>query len=147
MDIRSKIEHDLKTALKEGKEDVKSTLRLLLASVKYADKEVGKPIDDSAFIATIQKEIKMRKETIDGAIAAGRHDLVSRADNEVKILTSYLPRQLDDAELTAIVKKAIQTVGATSVADTGKIMKAVMPEVKGLASGDSVSKIVKELLS
>lgn len=147
MPLRQSIENNLHEALRANNEEVKNTLRLLLASVKYADKEKGQLLDDDAIMVIIQKEIKMRKETIEGAKAGARDDLISKANKEVLILTAYLPKQLDEAEMRVLIQSAINDTGALSAADTGKVMKAVMPKVRGQATGDVVSRIVKELLS
>jgi uncharacterized protein len=146
MGLKQTIEAELKEAMRASDEPRKKTYRLLLSSVKLAEVESGKPLDDNNFLAIVQKEIKMRRESIEGAHQANRQDLVEQTEEEVTILEALLPKQLTEAELSQLVKAAIQETGATSPADTGKVMKAVMPKVQGRAPGERVSQVVRAIL-
>ncbi len=146
MSMKQTIETALKNAMKANDEPRKRTFRLLLSSVKLAEVESGKPLDDNAFNAIVQKEIKMRRESIEGAQQAKREDLIAQTEEEVTILEALLPKQLSDVELTELVKAAINESGATSSSDIGKVMKALIPKVQGRAPGDRVSQTVRMLL-
>lgn len=146
MGIKQDIEAALKDAMRAGDEARKRTYRLILSSVKLAEIESGRALDDASLLAVIQKEIKIRRETIDGAQQANRSDLIEQTNEELAILEGFLPKQLSDNELTELVRVAIQETGAISPADTGKVMKALMPKIQGRAPGDRVSQVVRTLL-
>ncbi len=146
MSIKQDIELALKDAMKAGDETRKRTYRLILASVKLAEVEAGKPLDDSATLAVIQKEIKIRRESIEGAEQARRPDLIEQTQSEIAILEGFLPKQLTDEELTELALAVIQETGAAGPADTGKVMKVLMPKIQGRAPGDRVSQIVRKVL-
>ncbi len=146
MTLKETIESNLKAAMKAGKEDQKRVFRLILAAVKLAEVEKGSSMDDSSLLSIIQKEVKIRREAIEGAQAAHRDDLVTTAQQEILILEELLPKQLSDEELLTLVGAAAEEVGATSLTDTGKVMKVVMPKVQGRAAGDKVSQIVRQVL-
>ncbi len=146
MTLKETIEANLKAAMKAGKADRKRVLRLILAAVKLAEVEKGSGMDDSSLLAIIQKEIKIRREAIEGAQSAHREDLEAVALREIAILEELLPKQLSEAELLLLAEVAVAEVGATSPSDTGKVMKAIMPKVAGRAAGDKVSQIVRQVL-
>ncbi len=147
MPIRQRIYADLKDAMKANNEARKQTIRLLLSSIKLADVEKGQEADDAVILSIVQKEIKMRHESIEGAQQAGREDLISQSKAEIEILNEYLPKQLTDDELREIVAAAIQELNVTAVNQTGLVMKNVMPKVQGRAPGDKISKMVKDILT
>lgn len=146
MSLKQDIEQALKDAMKAGDETRKRTYRLILASVKLAEVEAGKPLDDGATLAVIQKEIKIRRESIEGAEQAQRQDLIDQTQQEIAILEGFLPKQLSDEELTDLVMTVIQETGAAGPADTGKVMKLLMPKIQGRAPGDRVSQVVRKVL-
>lgn len=146
MTLKETIEANLKAAMKAGSDDRKRVLRLILAAVKLAEIEIGTGLDDSGLLSIIQKEVKIRREAIEGAQSAHRDDLISTAQQEIAILEELLPKQLSDAELLELVNAAVTEVGATTLADTGKVMKALIPRVQGRAAGDKVSQIVRQVL-
>lgn len=147
MELKKQIENALKDAMKSGDETRKRTLRLIIASIKNAEIDKGSTLDDSGVMGIIQKEVKIRKEALEGAEQAHREDLKEMTLAEVKILEEFLPKQLDETELKKLIIEAIEETQAKSPADTGKVMKVVMPRVQGRASGDQVSRFVRELLS
>ena len=146
MTLKETIEANLKAAMKAGKDDRKRVLRLILAAVKLAEVEKGSGMDDSGLLSIIQKEVKIRREAIEGAQSAHREDLESAALQEIAILEELLPKQLSEAELLLLAEAAVAEVGATSPSDTGKVMKAMMPKVAGRAAGDKVSQVVRQVL-
>lgn len=146
MTLKETIEANLKAAMKAGNDDRKRVLRLILAAVKLAEVEKGSGMDDSGLLAIIQKEVKIRREAIEGAQSAHREDLEAAAKQEIAILEELLPKQLSEAELIQMAEAAAAEVGATSPADTGKVMKVIMPKVAGRAGGDKVSQAVIQVL-
>ncbi len=141
------LEDALKKAMLESDEMKKRSIRLLLANIKMAEIDQGKPLESSDLISVIQKDIKIRHEAIDGAEKAGRQDIIDQNKAEITFLESFLPMQLTEEELSSIVQSAIIESGAASLSDMGKVMKVIMPKIKGQASNDAVSKMVKRLLN
>jgi hypothetical protein len=146
MSLKETIEANLKAAMRASDDDRKRVLRLILAASKLAEVEKGSGLDDSALLTIIQKEVKIRREAIEGAQQAHREDLVSANQVEIAILEELLPKQMSEEELLALAVKTADEVGATSPTDTGKVMKALMPIIQGRAAGDKVSQIVRQVL-
>ena len=141
-----KLKKELILALKE-KDAVKvSTLRMLLSEVK--NDQIDKPdFNDADFIGVVFKSAKKRKESIAAFKKAGRVDLVEKEEKELDILSKYLPQQMNAQELEKIVREAVDEMGASSMADFGKVMGNIMQKVKGKADGDDVQMAVKQALS
>jgi hypothetical protein len=144
----------LDTQLKEAmraKDMVKvNALRMLRSAIGYHLLEKGgkdKPATDAEVIAVAQKQIKQRRDSIESYEKGGRADLAEKEKIELAVLESYLPKQLSQEELTAIVKATIAEVGATSKAQMGTVMKALMPKVAGKADGKLVSQAVQQNLA
>ncbi|OGO29954.1 MAG: hypothetical protein A2136_04620 [Chloroflexi bacterium RBG_16_54_11] len=146
MDIKSTLQSDLKDALRHGEEIRKSTLRMALSAIKLAEVEKGAHMDEAAYLGIIQKEIKVRREAIADAERANRPKLVAQAEEEMKILQSYLPAAFSQEELESMVREAIVEAGATSIREMGKVMKILMPRLQGRATGDQASQVVRRLL-
>jgi uncharacterized protein YqeY len=146
MSLLEKLNQDLKEAMKAKDETRKRVLRLALSAVKLVEVEKQEEPDDAAVIGVLQKETKSRQETIEDAEKAERPDLVETAKAEMAILEEYLPEGLSPEELETLVKEVIAEVGATSMADMGKVMGAIMPKVQGRADGGQVNQLVRQLL-
>lgn len=146
MGNKQDLEKALHDAMKSGDVLRKNTLRLALSSIQLAEVEKHGALDDPAILAILQKEVKMRRETIQDAEKGNRKDIIDEKFAEIKILEGFLPKQLSEAEIMELAKKAIQETGAGSVNDLGKVMKLLMPQVAGRAPGDQISKIVRQLL-
>ena len=146
MDLKSTLQTDLKDAMRHGDEARKSTIRMALTAIKLAEVEKGSNMDETAYLAIIQKEIKGRRESIADAERAHRPDLIPPAEEEIKILQGYLPTALSEGELEAIVKEVILEVGASSMREMGQVMKALIPRLQGRASNDQASQVVRRLL-
>lgn len=146
-----KIQNDLKGA-QLARDQVKvSTLRLLLSEINNAKIALRQSsgqasITEDQIIAVIGREVKKRKEAAAGFRQGDREDSAQKEEAELKVLEGYLPAQMSDEELTAVVSQAITEVGASSVADLGKVMGVVMGKVKGQADGGRVSAKVLEKL-
>ena len=147
MELRTQIEMGLKEAMKKGDEDRKRTYRLLLSSIKLAEVDKGAALDDPAVLSLIQKEIKIRRESLEGAQQAHREDLTRQPQAEIAILEDFLPKQMADEELAALIKSIIIETGASGPAGTGVVMKTLMPKIQGRAPGDKVSKMVRDILA
>lgn len=150
--LLDKLQTDLKEAQLNRDEVRVSTLRLLLSEVKNGEialrQNSGQAgLSDSDVVNIIQRELKKRKEAAESFRSGGREDSAAKEELEAKILTDYLPQQMDNEELTKLVDMTINELGATSIADMGKVIGMVMGKVKGRAAGSTVSSLVKEKLS
>jgi uncharacterized protein YqeY len=146
MSLLEKLNQDLKVAIKAKDETRKRVLRLALSAAKLVEVEKQEELDDAAVIGVLQKEVKSRQETIDDAEKAGRPDLIEVAEAEMEILEEYLPEAMSPEELETLVKEVIAQVGASSMADMGKVMGAIMPKIQGRADGGQVNQMVRQLL-
>ncbi len=146
MDTKTKLQDSLKDAMRANDEVRKRTIRMALTAIQLAQVEKGGPLDEPALIAILHKEIKGRNEAIQDAKRAMRPDLVADNEAEIKVLETFLPAQLSDDVLRAMVREAVAEVGAKTPADMGKVMKAVLPRVQGQAPGHKVSEMVKQVL-
>lgn len=141
-----KIDSELKAAMKEKNEIKLGTLRMLKAAIKNKEIDKRQPLSEPEILEVIQKQVKQRRDSIAEFQKADRQDLLQKETAEIAVLELYLPKQLSEVELKAIVQKAVQTTGAKSKADMGKIMKEVMPQIAGRADGKQVNQIVSQLL-
>jgi len=151
MSIKEKILEDLKAAMKAKKKDELRVLRSLKS--KILEKEISErkggegTITDEQVIEVLMKAAKQRKESIDQFGEGGRGDLVEKEEAELEIIESYLPEMMSDDEVREAVKNQIDKMGASTMADMGKVMGVMMGRLKGKAEGSVVSRIVKEELS
>jgi uncharacterized protein YqeY len=146
MDLKSTLQSDLKDAMRHGEETRKSTLRMALTAIKLAEVEKNAHMDEGAYLVVIQKEIKARREAIEDALRANRPELVIQAEQEIKILQSYLPTALSPDELETMAKAAVSEAGATSIREMGQVMKILIPRLHGRATGEQASTVVRKLL-
>ena len=147
MPTKPELEAQLKEAIRSGDSLSKRTLRMILSAAKLVEVERRGPLDEPALLAVLQKEARMRQESIADAERAGRADLVEDYRAELGLIESLLPRALPSDELEALAKKAIADVGAAAPGDMGRVMKALMPQVQGRADGKAVSELLRSLLS
>ncbi|MFD1431839.1 GatB/YqeY domain-containing protein [Lacticaseibacillus yichunensis] len=147
MALVDQLNEQMKTAMKARDKETLSTVRMLKAAVQNKQIELGHDLTEDDEKALLSTELKQRKESLVEFQNANREDLVKPLENEIKIVESYLPAQLDEAAVTALVEETIQEVGATGKSDFGKVMKTLMPKVKGQADGGLVNRIVKEKLA
>jgi len=146
MSIKKQLRDALTEALKSGEAQRKTTLRMALASIKNAEVEAREDLAEDLVLNLVQKEVKARQETIEAAKQANRPDLIEKAEQEIKILSEFLPQQLSAEELKALVQEAIQESGASSMSEIGKVMGALMPKIRGRADGKQANQFVRELL-
>jgi len=120
---------------------------MVFSAIKQVEVETRQVVDDTAILSILQKEIKIRTETISELSSSDRTDLIEKAKKEISILEMFLPKQLTDEDLSAIIRKVMNDLSASNPSDIGKVMKTVLPMVKGQAQPDRVNRIVKELLN
>lgn len=137
---------DIKEAMKAREMTAVTALRGLHAQIKDATINAGKPLTDEAVIACVNKAIKQREDSIEQYAAGNREDLVAKERAELELIRKYQPKQLDEAEITAVVQETIAETGVTSIKEKGKLMGALMPKVKGKADGKLVNAIVQKLI-
>ena len=142
MTLREQIQADVKQAMRDGERERLGALRLLLSELQKAEKDGG-----GDELAVLRRERKRRLEAASAYADAGRGDLEAKEQGEAELIGSYLPAQLDESQLRAIVEQAIGETGAHSVKDMGAAMKSAMAAVDGRADGKRVSEVVKETLS
>jgi uncharacterized protein len=143
--VLERVKGDIATAMKAGERDRVSALRLVSSELQKAHKEA--PGSEADELAVLQRERKRRLEAADAYREAGRDDLAASERSEAELIAAYLPAQLSDDELHAIVGDAVAESGASSPKEMGKVMSLVMPRVKGRADGKRVSAAVKEKLT
>ena len=145
--LAERIDQEIKEAARAQDKRRLGTLRMLKSAMKYREIEKGKALEDSDIVAVVGTLIKQRRDSAAQYAAGGRQDLAQNESEEIKILEHFLPRQLTDDELAALVQEAIAASGATSPKEMGAVMKALMPKVQGQAEGKRVSEAVKGALS
>lgn len=148
MALKKQLLTDLKAAMKAKDKVRKSTITLIRAAIlqEEKDKQIDN-LEDSDIEAIISKQYKQRKDSLKEFEKAGRDDLIEQTKAEMAIIEDYLPKQLSQEEIGAIVEDTIQEIGAESMKDMGKVMKAIMPKVKGKADGKVVNQMVREKLN
>ncbi len=146
MNLSQQLNEDMKQAMRAKDKFKLSVIRMILASIKNAEIAKGSQLDEGEVLDIVNRELKQRKDSLQDFENAGREDLAENARKEIAIITDYLPEQLTEEELKTIVTQTIQEVGASSKADLGKVMGALMPKVKGRADGKAVNRLVQELL-
>jgi uncharacterized protein YqeY len=146
MSLKTDLENALKDAMRSGDDVRKRTLRMALANIRTAEVDRG-VLDDAALLAMLQKEIKSRHESIEDARKANRPDLEAASQAEIEVLQGFLPAALSPQQLDELVRQIIAEVGAESIKDMGKVMKALTPRLQGRATGDAASQAVRRLLS
>ena len=147
MSLIAEIEDDLAEAMRERDAERRDALRLILASLRSAEKELLRPLSDEEELQVLQRERKKRLEAAEAFRAAGREQQAEKEENELDVLEDYMPEPLSEDDLEEIVDNGIAEVGATSVRDLGRVMADVMPQVAGRADGSAVSQLVREKLA
>lgn len=148
MALKEQLQKDMIEAMKAKDELKVGVLRMVKAAIlKFETAGDRKQATDEDILNLIGKEAKQRQESAESFRAGGRPELAEKEDKEITLLKAYLPAQLSEEELKKIVQETIGEVGATSKADMGKVMGALMPKVRGKADGGQVNKMVAELLS
>ncbi|MDR7867263.1 MAG: GatB/YqeY domain-containing protein [Sporomusaceae bacterium] len=149
MSIKERLTEDMKQAMKD-KEAGKlrlSVIRMVRASIKNVEIDRKKELGDEDVLDVLAKEVKMRRDSLEEFKKGNRPDLVAGLEQEIDILMGYLPQQLSDEEVRALVAEAVAQTGAAGPKEMGKVMSALMPKVKGRADGKTVNAMVKDALN
>jgi uncharacterized protein YqeY len=141
------IEGELREAMKARDAERRDALRLILNALKGSQKELQRPLSEEEELQVLQRERKRRLEAAEGFRAGGREEQAQSEERELAVLEEFMPEPLSEEEIEEIVDDAIAEVGATSIADLGRVMADVMPQVAGRADGSAVSQIVREKLA
>ena len=145
--LSDRIDEDLKAAARAKDAPRLGTIRMLKSQMKYREIEKGGALDEGDIVSVIGSMIKQRKDSASQYTAGGRPELAAKENAEIAVLEAYLPRQLSDEELQALVRESVAAAGAKGPKDMGAVMRALMPKIAGRAEGKRVSDAVKSALS
>lgn len=145
--LKEKLLADLKGAMKDKNEIRKNTVQMVRAAILQIEKDNAIQVGDNQIVEIIAKESKKRKDSLEEYKKAGRQDIIEQVEQEIAILSEYLPKQLSKEEITIIVKDVIKATEATSIKDMGKVMKEAKEQIGVAADGRTINEVVKELLS
>ena len=147
MSLKAQLTDDMKSAMKAGDKDRLKVVRLLLADIKRVEVDTRTELDDAAVLSVIEKAVKQRRDSIEQFKQGGRDDLVANEQAELDVIETYLPEQLSDAELDALIDEVIAATGAASIRDMGKVMGAIKAQAAGKADMGTVGARVKARLA
>jgi uncharacterized protein len=147
MTLKERIQDDMKTAMRAGAKERLDTIRMILAGIKQREVDERIQLDDAQVMSVLEKMIKSRKESLVHFESGGRADLVAKETAEITLIQSYLPAQLSDSEIDALIAEAITATGATSVKDMGKAMGLIKSKAQGQADMAVVGAKLKSKLS
>jgi len=147
MTLKERLQEDWKTALKSKDKFKASTISMAKSAVLFAEKTDGVELDDAKVVDVLAKEVKQRRDSMLEFEKGNRQDLVDQTKAEIEILLNYLPQQLSESEISDIVRKAVDEMGANSMKDMKAVMAIVTPLTKGRADGKMVSKLVRDSLN
>jgi uncharacterized protein len=146
MSRKQELEIALKEAMRAQDDLRKRVIRMALAAIRFAEVEKGGNLEDNEVLVVLQKELKARQETIAEAQKAGRTDMIAANEADIGVLRTFLPQPLTPAELEELVRATIAETGAASLAEMGKVMKALTPQLEGRATGSEASQMVRQVL-
>ena len=147
MSLKDQLTSDMKTAMKSGDKDRLQVIRLILADIKRVEVDTREELDDAALLSVLEKAVKQRRDSVEQFTKGGRDDLASREQAEIEVLETYLPEQLSEAEIDALVDEVIAATGAESIRDMGKVMGAIKAKAAGKADMGVVGGRVKARLN
>ena len=147
MTLEERLVADLREAAKKGDTTRRSALRLVLAEKQNAEKAKGAPLDESAVMDVIAREVRQHRESIAEFTRGNRQDLVDKEQAELAVLLEYMPEQMSPEEIVAAARPVLEQIGARGPGDKGKVMGQLMPQIKGKADGREISDAVTELLA
>jgi uncharacterized protein len=147
VDLKTRIQDDMKSALRAGAKERLATIRLILAAIKQREVDERIQLDDTQVLSVLDKMVKQRRESITQFHAGGREDLVARESAELAVLAAYLPEQLSEQELDQLIATTIAATGAAGIKDMGKVMGALKAKVQGRADMSAVGARIKARLS
>ncbi|TMN21001.1 GatB/YqeY domain-containing protein [Lentibacillus cibarius] len=148
MPLVEQLNEDMKQAMKNKEKDRLAVIRILKASLQNETIKLGnKNLSEDEELTVLSRELKQRKDSLQDFKSAEREDLISKLETEINVIEAYMPHQLTDEELEAVVTSTIQEVNASSKKDMGTVMNAIMPKVKGKADGARINKMVQKHLN
>jgi uncharacterized protein len=147
MSLIEKIEGELKLAMRARERERTDALRLTLASLRSAEKELARPLKEDEELQVLQRERKRRTEAAEAFREGGRAEQADKEERELEVIQEFMPEPISDEALEQIIDDAIAETGATSLRDLGRVMADVMPQVAGRADGSTVSQLVREKLA
>jgi uncharacterized protein YqeY len=147
MSLKERIQEDMKAAMRSGERERLGTIRLIMAGIKQREVDERIVLDDAQVVAVLEKMGKQRRESITQFQAGARPDLVDKENAELKIITAYLPAQLSEAELDALIADAVAQIGASTIKDMGKVMNLIKSKAQGRADMAAVGARIKARLS
>jgi uncharacterized protein YqeY len=147
MSLIARIEDDLREAMRARDDARRDALRLILSSLRSAEKELQRPLHDDEELQVLQRERKRRVEAAEAFRGGGREEQAAAEEAELAVLEEFMPEPLSEAEIEEIVDDVIAEVGATNMRHLGRVMADVMPQIAGRADGSVVSQIVREKLA
>ena len=147
MSLIARMEAELRQAMLEHDASRRDALRLILSSLRSAEKELQRPLSDDEELQVLQRERKRRQEAAEAFRSGGREEQAAAEEAELAVLEEFMPAPLSEDELEEIIDDAIAEVGATSLRDLGRVMADVMPQIAGRADGSVVSQFVREKLA
>ena len=146
MSLKSRIQDDVKSAMRAHEREQLAVLRLVTAAIKQIEVDERIELDDTRVLAVLDKMVKQRRESLEQYEKAGREDLADQERFELDLIQGYLPEQLGEAELAELIRATVSEVGAESIRDMGSVMNALRPQVQGRADMKAVSQAVKAQL-
>ncbi len=147
MTLKERLQEDLKAAILARDNARATALRLLKAAVRNAEIEQQRELDDEGVLAVLERAAKQRRESIEAYRQGGREDLATTEEMELRLIETYLPQKMGEAEIRAIVAQAVAELGASGPADMGRVMKYLMDKLRGRADGRLVNALVREALA
>ena len=154
MSLKDQLSADLRDAMRSGDDTRKSTLRMLITSVRNAEippegatESVRTELDDEGVLNVVRKEVKQRRDSAEVYAKANRQDLVAAEEAEIAVLSTYLPQQMSRDQIEGVARQVIERIGAAGPADKGKVMPLIMAELRGKAEGRDINAVVTELLA
>ena len=147
MSLKERITDDMKAAMRSGEKERLGVIRMITSAIKQREVDERITLDDAQVLSVLEKMIKQRKESLAQFQAGNRQDLVDKESAEITLLQGYLPSQLGDAEIDALIKEAIATTGAASIKDMGKVMAIIKGKAQGRADMAAVGAKIKAHLS
>jgi len=145
--LKQGMQEDMKAAMRAGEKQRLGVIRLILAAIKQREVDERITLDDNQVVVVLDKMLKQRRESIEQYEKAAREDLAAQERFEVTVLQHYMPQQMSEAEIVAMVQQAIAETGANSAKDMGKVMNIIRPQMQGRADMKVVSDLVKKQLS
>jgi len=144
--LKTKLEDDLKRAMRERNAQRRDVIRYIRSEIRNQEIRLRRDLEDDDAIQVLSRQAQQRRDSIEAFQSANRQDLVEKERAELEIITEYLPQQMGEDEIRALVAQTVAETGAAGPRDMGKVMSAIMPQVRGRAEGRQVSALVSEKL-